>query len=517
MNFDLGFYWRLFLARLPVMMLLGLISTGLGVITALNSPDTFTTSARLLVEAPQIPDSMVASTVQTDEVEQLDMIEQRLITRANLIDIANEFQVYEDLRQLDPDEVVAKMRRDTRIRRTAGQSRATVMSIEFTARSGPIAADVVNRYVTIVLETNTDFRVSRAEGTLRFFEQEVERLGQDLDERSLSIATFKSENADALPENQDYRLSRVTLLAERLGRMERELARDRSQRDEIIRIFEATGQLVAGETQLVSQLSQQEQQLLAAKAELDEALAIYSEINPRVVTLRQRIERLERAVASLNAAAGDTAGDISPEMALFQATLADIDGRIATTEAEAESTEAEINELEVAIARSAANGIELNSLERDYDIIQRRHETAVSNLNAARMSERIESTAQGQRITEIESASVPTQPSGPSHTKIVAFGILIGGALAIAYFLLLEVLNRSIRRPDELINRFNVMPLAVIPHMENRRARMRRIGRTAIASLAVLIGVPVGLWYVDANVVPLERVVQAGLDSLGLG
>ena len=57
-------------------------------------PETWSTSARLLVESPQIPDNMVASTIQTDAIEQLDIIQQKLLTRANLIDIANKFQVF---------------------------------------------------------------------------------------------------------------------------------------------------------------------------------------------------------------------------------------------------------------------------------------------------------------------------------------------------------------------------------------------------------------------------------------
>ncbi len=54
------------------------------------------------------------------------------------------------------------------------------------------------------------------------------------------------------------------------------------------------------------------------------------------------------------------------------------------------------------ISRSSAIGIQLSALERDYTNIQARYSAAVNNLNSARMSERIETTAQGQRITVIE-------------------------------------------------------------------------------------------------------------------
>ena len=59
MNLDLKFYWKLFWRRLPLMTLLVLLTTSFGVISAMKLPETWSTSARLLVEAPQIPDSMV--------------------------------------------------------------------------------------------------------------------------------------------------------------------------------------------------------------------------------------------------------------------------------------------------------------------------------------------------------------------------------------------------------------------------------------------------------------------------
>ena len=123
--------------RLPVMMLFVLVCSSLGVITALKLPETWSTSARLLVEEPQIPDNMVRSTVQTDVVEQLDVIQQKLMTRANLIDIANRFNVFENIREMEPDLVVERMREATTLRRTAGRNQATLMTMSFKARTRP--------------------------------------------------------------------------------------------------------------------------------------------------------------------------------------------------------------------------------------------------------------------------------------------------------------------------------------------------------------------------------------------
>jgi len=295
MNFDMGFYWALFLRRLPVMTLFVLLFSGLGLVTAVKLPETYSTSARLLFEAPQIPESMVTSLVQVDAAEQLAVIEQRLMTRANLIDIANRFDVFEQMRQMEPDSVVEQMRAATQInRRSGGGVGATMMTIAFEARSGQIAANVVNEYVTLVLEENSRFRASRAGNTLDFFAQEVERLDDELSRQSVEITRFKSENANALPRDQAYRLGRQSLLQERLERLARELSIARQQRETLEKNFELPRR--APETNR----SSYEEQLVINQAELERLSETYSDNNPRVIRLKDRIASLEAIIAARN-------------------------------------------------------------------------------------------------------------------------------------------------------------------------------------------------------------------------
>lgn len=516
MNLDFGFYWALFVRRLPVMALFVLLFSGLGLVTAFKLPETYSTSAQLLFEAPQIPTSMVSPTVQTGAAEQLDIIEQRLMTRANLIDIANRFNVFDDIREMEPDTVVKAMRSATDVRRrtgTRGNDRATMMTISFEARSPQIVASVVNEYVTLVLQENSRFRVSRAENTLEFFEQEVERLDGELNRRSVEIARFKSENAKALPQDQAYRLGRQSLLQERVDRLERELQAVEQQ------FASQEASLNAPIVPEVAVRSAYEEQLIVGRAELDRLTETYGADNPRVIRLKDRIGRLEAIVAAENSASvsDDGAAGATQREALLEAARAEADSAIAVLQVQIDSTKAEMEELTRNISGSASNAFKLAELERDYEIIQTRYSSAVSNLNSARMGERIEATAQGQRINVIENASVPQIPSGPDRLLIAAVGIFAGIGLAVGYFVLLEVLNRSIRRPAELIERFDIKPIATIPYMESRTTKFIRRSALLSATLAVLVCVPLALWYVDTYYLPLEVIVQRSLAKLGLG
>lgn len=516
MNIDFYFYWKLFVRRFPVMALLVTLCAALGALTAYRLPTTYATSATLLVEEPQIPASMVQSTVRISASQQLDIIRQRLTTRANMIDIANRYDVFENIRDISPDDVVREMRSATRIRTTGGRGRAIVMTITFSGRSARVVADVVNEYVTLALEANVDFRMSRAESTLDFFEQEVARLDAELAEQSARITAFKTENADALPGNQRYRLTQQALLQDRLSQLERDLSTSLAQKEEFENIFETSGRVTQETQQRPS--TAEERRLVQAQTELEIALATYSEGNPRVVRLRALIQRLEDVVASQNGLdLGSGEDEVSQQDAIFQATMLEMDNRIASLREDIERTNEELEALYIAIRASSANEIQLNTLERDLNSIQRRYSAAATNLEEARMSERIETTAQGRRISVMESATMPNAPSGPNRMRVAAAGAGVGVAMAAGFFMLMELLNRTIRRPAELINRFNVTPIMTIPYLESPGRRMARRFALIVATLIAIIGAPLALWYIDTNYMPLDLFVQKVLSRLGIG
>lgn len=511
MNLELDFYWRLLVKRLPAMLALFLVCAISAGVYALKLPPTYSTSAQLLVEEAQIPDSLVRNLDQIDAGQQLQVIEQSLLTRANLLDIARKFQVFENMRSMTPNEIASSMRAQTRIKRSSGRSKATLMNVSFRARSGQIAADVVNEYVTLILEESTEFRMSRAENTLTFFQQEVQRLGEDLNQQSALIVSFKNQNSSALPSDLSFRQNRQTLLQERLGRLEREISTLEKQRLNLVRTFEATGQTTTTEN-----LSPKEQQLEQMRLDLQQALSIYSETNPRVVLLKNRIAQTEKSLQEQLVPPAVSEDEEERPVTVLEISLADLDERMKGLQEEMEITSNELDTLETSIQATAGNAIALNALERDFQNTQARYNEAVANLNKARVNERIEVSAQGQRIRVLENANVPRDPSGPNRFKLIATGSFIGAGLAAGLFVLLEFFNRAIRRPFELYDKFGITPLAVIPYMESRYERMRRRGTLVAALLAVLIGVPAALWYIDTEFMPLDILASRILDRLGI-
>ena len=70
--------------------------SAIGLAVASILPPVYRATARMLVETPQIPGNLAQSTVPVNAIEQIEIIQQRLMTRANLLGLADRFDIYAD-------------------------------------------------------------------------------------------------------------------------------------------------------------------------------------------------------------------------------------------------------------------------------------------------------------------------------------------------------------------------------------------------------------------------------------
>ncbi|MEX5730238.1 polysaccharide chain length determinant protein (PEP-CTERM system associated) [Rhodovulum iodosum] len=510
---DFRYYLSIFLRRLPLFLVVAGLISGVAIAVALTLPPAYVSQTRLLVESAQIPDRLATSTVQMEPQEQLQIFETRLLTRANLLGIARQLDVLEDQDKMNPDEIVAAMRARTSIRRSSRRDAATLMTISFEAPRAQTAAGVLNEYLTLILQENAEFRTRRAAQTQQFFQQEVARLNEELDAQSAQILRFKTENADALPESMEYRRSQQVALREQVAQIDRDVATLRDQRGRLRQIFEATGRIEGLDG--TGQLSPEEQELARLERELADALLVYSEENPRIKLLRGRMEQARRRLLEAQSGAAPETGT-DPARSMFDLQMAEIDARIETLQARKTDLEAELAELAESIARTPANAITLEALERDYANIRDQYNTAVGRLATASTGERIENLSRGQRVTVIEQPAVPSEPTRPNRVKLAGMGVGLGLGAGIALIVLMELLNSTARRPADLVNRLGITPLATIPYMRTRGQRGRRRALMVVTVLAILAAIPAAIYAVHTYYLPLDLIAERVMNKLGV-
>lgn len=518
---EVRFYLSLFLRRLPYFLLFVVIGTVIGLTLARFLPPVYLAEARLVVESEQIPDELAASTVRTEATEQLQIIQQRILTRDRLLEMANRLEIYApapgaSTRRLAADEIVQDLRERIKIVTTGGSvargpAQATIVSVSFRAPTADLSAAVTNEVVTLILQENIAMRTTVAGQTLDFFSQEVNRLDQDLARQGAEILAFKNANKDALPDSLDFRRSQQAAAQERLLQLDREEALLKDRRTRLVQIYEQTGQVEAAPAEA---LTPEQSQLAALRDQMGQLLSVLSPENPRVKMLGAQIEALEKVVTGQLAAAG--ASPAGPTLSIYELQLADIDGQLDFFGIQRAQILAELDALRLSIDATPGNAITLDTLDRNYANTRAQYDLAVANLGRAETGDVIEALAKGQRISVIEQAIAPREPVSPNRPLIAIGGLAAGIALGFAAILLIELLNTAIRRPQEITVKLGIMPFATLPLMRTKRQVHRRRMIILAAFAMVILAIPAGLWAIDTYYRPLDLLIDQLANQLGL-
>ena len=508
---DFSFYFAVFLRRLHYFVIIAALVAAAALAAAFLLPPTYRAQARLLVESSQIPDPLAPPQVKMAALEQLQVIENRLMTRANLLEIARKLNVFKDLDKMSPDDIVDAMNRHTSIDKLAGKDQATIMTLTFEAETGQTSAAVVNEYVTLILQENTALRTERAEQTLEFFQQEVKGLGVELDKKSSEILAFQNKNADALPNTLQFRMTQQAGLQGQVQTLDQSIAQLEDQKQRLVAIFQSTGQVAnTGNTPQ----NPEAKQLSTLRDQLNTAMAIYSADNPKVKLLQAQIAQLEQIVKGQVAMPSDQPAD--PAQTMLDVQLADIDSRIALAKKQRDDLASQLAVVSDTIERTPANQIALDALTRDQMNIQAQYDQAVSRLSSAATGERIELLSKGERIVVLDAATVPNEPAKPNRLMIAGGGIAGGLFLGLAAVVLIETLNRAVRRPKDLINAFGITPLTTIPYLRTPSETVqRRTGFVGLLLLAV-VGIPALIYAVHVYYQPLDIILAKVLSKFGI-
>lgn len=512
MNLDFNYYIAVFLRRIQYFIFVAALVAAAAIAAAVLLPPTYSAQAVLLVEPAQIPGQLAPPTVQSAALEQLQVMQSKLMTRANLLQIAKDQKAVRNMAGMSPDDIVQAMRDQTTITNRAGKEQATVMTISFAGPSAKATAEVVNQYVTLILRDSVATRTEATRDTLGFFDQDVKTLGLQLDDLTAKILAFKEKNKDALPDSLQFRLTQQTSLQDRISTEERNIASLKEERARLIAIFNSTGQIDAANNAAAQ--TPEAKQLATLQTQLQQALAIYSEDNPKIRMLRSQIAQQENVVkAQVPALPGTTTG--SPA-SMLDVQIASIDARAAQSEANRSQLSEQLKVLTDTIDRTPANQIALDGLTRDLMNIQQQYNTAVAKQSQAAAADRIEAMSKGEKVAVIEGATVPDSPLKPKRLLIAAGGIFGGIALGLGTILLIELLNRSVRRPKDLVKAFGITPIATVPYIRTPHETVaRRSMFLALLGVAV-IGIPSLIYALHIYYLPLDVLLSKVAAKVGI-
>lgn len=308
---------------------------------------------------------------------------------------------------------------------------SSVVSIGYSGTDPRFAAAIANEFVQAYIDTNIELRVEPARQNATWFDAQTRTLRENLDRAQGRLTDYqRSKGIVSADERLDVETARLQELSSQVTQLSA-VAVESNKRQAMAREALARGggaelpDVVANP--LVVQLKAGQAQL---QAKLKEQAATLGTNHPDILKTRQELETIEARLAQ----------EIS--------TVAGSVGRVATVnnqrlaEARAALEKQRERVLEIKQARE-----ELTVLQRDLESAQRAYDTITQKLTQTSL----ESQTSQANILMLNPAEPPIQASSPNMVLNVGAASFLGLLLGLAGAMLLELTNRRIRRPEDLM------------------------------------------------------------------
>jgi uncharacterized protein involved in exopolysaccharide biosynthesis len=539
-------------------------------------PATYVSTGTILIEQQELPTELVRSTISTYASQRIQVITQRVMTSANLLQIIEKYDLYAaERRKRGRETIVQMMRDDINIRTISAdvidpsQGRPVQATIAFAlgyqSHSPELAARVANELYTLYLRENVVTRQAQAADATAFLSDNAGKRRGEMAAIEAKLAAFKERNFKNLPEVAQVNLQRLMRGDEQRRDIEQQL---RMNEQQFVFIESQLAQTSASSRTFISsgeQLLSRADRLKMLQSDYDRKLALYSAEHPEVKQLRRQIEGLGGTLAAtvdenerlrqLRQAETDLAvarqgrTDDHPDVARLTRLVeglrsAPTAAQVALPKASADAADNPayiqlLTKLETLamdkrdlVQRRAAmdalladldNSLELSpgveqeyaALRRDYENAQANYRDALQKQTAAQDSQSLETEQKGERFSQLETPLEPQDPVSPNRPMIATLGVFMALIVSAGIALALELLDGSIRGAPHLSSLLTAPPLAVIPRFTTRVASRRRVRLlVALAAGAVVAG-GVGLVLIDRFYRPLDVLWAVILRKLG--
>lgn len=526
-------YWR----RRFLIVVVSAAMMALALTIALVIPSTYTSGATILIEQQEIPQELVRSAVTSFADQRVQVISQRVMTTQNLLELIERYNLYPDIRQSKPREVLLQaMRKDIAMKmisadvidpRSGRPTQATIaFSVNYSSHSPELALKVANDLTSLYLNENLTSRTRMAEQTSSFFAEEAERQQKNIDELDKKLSDFKQKNQDSLPDQLQVNVqvserteldlrdaeNRIASLDSQRVMLEAQLAQINPTMqvfsDTGLRVMSAEDRLKALKSQLagykaryapghpdivnaereVAGLEKEVQaddgtsdvarQLDEAKAQLARAQEKYTPDHPDVMRLTREVAALEKTLADappMGTLAKDRERAHADNPPYIQ-VKGELDALIVDRDAavkKRDSLRAKLDDYERRLAHEPTVERQYRELARDLDAAQLKYQEIRAKQTEVQVSQNLETEHKGERFTMIEPPLPPEKPVSPNRFLILALGFVLSVAGGLGAAMLRDSLDGSIRGVQDIRSLLNVPPLVAIPIIATQAEQRR--------------------------------------------
>jgi len=578
-EYDLQDIGTFFKKRKKILFLTFLIFSLIGFIVAVVLPPIYESEAMIRIEDQQISEDYVQPSINDYAEERIEKISQRVMSRAKLLEIINEFDLYPELKAHKSEtEITKKLHKDigveTLVAEFDNKNLGRNMSVTFAFKLSYEGKDpdkvfqVTETLSKLFLEEDFNTRNRLVSGTTDFFREELKRLENEISHHETKITEFKKKHVKELPSDSGYNLQilagmerdfdnaemRLRMLEEKKYILEAQLMNTEPLTPIVI-----DGKAIA---------SSPNERLKGLRLELARMQSIYSDKHPDIKKLKREIRKLEAQnrnsadsvdkVKRLNqleiqlASATAEYGTGHPDVKAIKNEIAvlkkDIDGSISETARLSISEEkpdnpvyinlnaqiksiifeikeikkdkqeltAKIQETRRIIEKNPILENELNVLNRNYENLKEKYAEVSNKLMSAQIVKEMEGKKKGDHFTIVSPAYLPTEPTKPNRLMIVILSLLVAIGISSSLAVFQEKIDGSIRTADQIKTLTGLPVLTSISYFKTTHEKRSDRLKKLGGFLIVIISVGAILYFVDLYFIKLSDLWVIFVDRMKL-
>jgi chain length determinant protein EpsF len=332
---------------------------------------------------------------------------------------------------------------------------SNVITVTYKAPDPKFAAGLANAFAQAYMDVTLDMRVNPAKEYSTFFDTRLKAAREALETAQTKLSTFQRDNS-------------IIATDERLD-------------IESSRLAELSTQLVGIQALSSESTSRQAQAQGASSDRMQELLS-----HPLILGLKSDISRGEANLEQLNARLGEQ----HPQVQEAKANLSELRSKLELetrrvlggvtvsnniNKSRESKLRADLDAQRTKVLRLKAVRDASQVLARDVDNAQRAYDAVQARLTQTSL----ESQTKQSNVFLLNEASVPVDPASPRVGLNILVAVFAGTMLAVAAALGLELLDRRVRDPGDLVAVAGVPVLLVLPDGTKGQGLARRRGALA--------------------------------------
>lgn len=412
-------------------------------------PPVYEASARVYVDTENAIRPLLQGIASSSNVmSEVTIVTREMLSRPNLAEVARATDL--DLRAETDQEfenLLAMLKK--RIRVTG--NRDNIFSISYQDRDRAKAVSVVDSLVNTFVEKSLGADRSEASRAQSFLREQIADYEARLTASEDRLAKFKRDNVAYMPGKQGDYFSRLQAAEATKAATQSRLRLSQERRAELLRQLEGEepvfgimpSETVSGGGGFTSGKIRQ------LEAQLEELRLQYTDKHPRIGQILDTIELLKkrqeegRAAAAANPSGPIAASplDINPVYQNMRIQLSNTEVEIASLRVEVRQQQQEESRLRALVNTIPQVEAELGRLNRDYGVVQAKHQQLLRQLETAKIGEDVENSIDDVQFRIIDPPFAGLKPAGPKRQLLLAAVLLVALGLGGALTFLLNQLH----------------------------------------------------------------------------